>query len=153
MSRKFCGRRTWLPPTTSFYGRLPRSLARPIYLKVNSVLHRQSVRPDVAPSHYRDERPTDRGPSESETAAGTGMGPPPHFTYGYGRPPFLCTRVEEDICGGIYSAHDFATDNLCVTGSLISSRTWAGLTWIMGVPWAELRLESCGAAGDVFVST
>ena len=30
------------------------SLARPIYLKVNSVLHRQSVRPDVAPSHYRD---------------------------------------------------------------------------------------------------
>ena len=92
-----------LRPTSS----LPPSLLGPIYLKVNSVLHRQSVRPDVAPSHYRDERPTDRGPSESETAAGTGMGPPPHFTYGYGRPPFLCTRVEEDICGGIYSAHDY----------------------------------------------
>ena len=135
-----------LRPTSS----LSPSLSRPIYLKVNSVLHRQSVRPS-----RRCAVTLSVGRSESETVAGTGsgMGPPPHFTYGYGRPPFLCTRVEEDICGGIYSAHDFATDNLCVTGSLISSRTWAGLTWIMGVPWAELRLESCGAAGDVFVST
>ena len=104
-----------LRPTSS----LPPSLLGPIYLKVNSVLHRQSVQ--TLRRHIIGTTDGD-GPPESETAAGTGMGPPLHFTTTeLTVTATLCTRVEEDICGGIYSAHDFKTGNFCVAGCLNSS--------------------------------